>query len=775
MLELKNITKVYKTNLLMQKALDNVSIKFRKNEFVSVLGPSGSGKTTLLNIIGGLDHYTTGDLIINNKSTKNFSDKDWDSYRNCCVGFIFQNYNLISHISVYKNVEMALTLSNCKSFKRKALVLNALDKVGLKNHAYKKPNQLSGGQMQRVAIARALVNDPDIILADEPTGALDSKTSTQIMELIKEISKDKLVIMVTHNDELAKEYSNRIIKLKDGSVIDDNNSLKDNKSKDIFKIKRTKMSFLSAIMLSLNNIKTKKGRTFLTAFASSIGIIGIALILSISNGFNKQIEDYEKNTMSSFPIAISNVVSTMNEEGIKDNKDSFSGTYEYPKKNVLYSYSEDENSKVHNNIITEDYVNYIKNIDEGMLSAISYYRITNFNLIAKNENNYRFVNTGSINLSGLPEDLGDKSYLKENYDLLSGTYPNSSNEVVLIVDKKNRIDKSLLEALFIDKDSKEVSFDDVVGKEFKIVNNDDYYKNVENNIYIRNEANEYMYNKNNIAIKISGIVRGKKDNKLAAIMDAMSESMGASNVSKIGYSNKLIEEIINQNKNSKIVKSQELSDGVVFMGNASFSDVNITKDEALVMLGAKDVPVMMNIYPNNFSNKDKIIKYLDDYNKNKKDVDKIIYTDYAKQISSLSSGIMDAITIVLVAFSSISLIVSSIMIGIITYISVLERTKEIGILRSLGARKKDITRVFNAETLIIGLISGFIGIVVTLILLVPVNHVLYKLTELKNIGILNPYHAIILVLISVILTLIGGFIPAKAASKKDPVIALRSE
>ncbi|HIU40332.1 MAG TPA: ATP-binding cassette domain-containing protein [Candidatus Aphodocola excrementigallinarum] len=776
MLELKHITKSYKTGDFKQVVLNNVSLKFRKNEFVMILGPSGSGKTTLLNIIGGLDRYDSGNLIINGKSTKKFKDKNWDAYRNACVGFVFQNYNLISHISVYKNVEMALTLSGTKTSKKKKMVMDALKKVGLERHANKKPSQLSGGQMQRVAIARALVNNPDIILADEPTGALDSKTSVKIMNLIKEISKDKLVIMVTHNDELAKRYANRTIKLKDGNIISDSNPLnKNNEKNSKFKIRKTKMSFLSAISLSLNNIKTKKGRTFLTAFASSIGIIGIALILSISNGFNKQIDEYEKNTMSSFPIAISSVVSTLDEEGLEDNKNAFSGNSEYPKEDVLYTYSPDENSKVHQNKITDDYVNYLNDIDDGLLSAISYFRMTNFNLITTNGTDYQTINTGSINLSELPLDLNNNSYLEDNYDLLSGSYPESYTDVVLIVDSKNRIDKSVLEALYIDSNKEKVNFDEVVGKEFKVVSNDDYYTKITDEVFTTNKASMDMYNKSDITLRITGIVRGKKDNALASIMDALQESMGSSLLSKIGYSSGLIEKIVEENKESDIVKAQEKSSGVVFMGGLSFDSAGLTKDEALMMLGASTTPVAINIYPNSFDNKDEIIKYLDDYNKNKSDEDKIIYTDYAQQISSLSSSIMDGITIVLIAFCSISLVVSSIMIGIITYISVLERTKEIGILRSLGARKKDITRVFNAETLIIGVISGVVAIVITLVLLIPINKVLYNLTDLKNVGVLNPVHAVILVIISVLLTLIGGFIPSKSAAKKDPVEALRSE
>ena len=774
MLTLKHLKKIYKTKSLTQVALNDVNVNFRKNEFVTILGQSGSGKTTLLNVIGGLDNYDYGELIINGKSTKNFKDNDWDYYRNSCVGFIFQNYNLINHISVYKNVELALTLSNSKDKRKK--VMDALKKVGLEKHVNKKPNELSGGQMQRVAIARALVNDPKIILADEPTGALDSKNSIMIMELIKKVAKDKLVIMVTHNKELAKKYASRIIELKDGVIINDSKPYNENEIKDDYvKIKKTKMSLKAAVNLSLNNLKTKKGRTFLTSFASSIGLIGIALILSISNGFNKQIKEYEKNTLSSFPITISKLTSTMDKKELEDNKKAFTGNYDYPQKNVLYPYSGEENNKVHENAITDEYLNYIKSIDSNLLSAISYYTVTSFNLMTTDNNeNFKTVSGGSINFNSLPQDLNGDSYLKDNYDLLSGSYPSSVYDVVLMVDSKNRIDKNLLDALFVDSSKKEINFNEIVGKELKVISNDNYYSKINENVFAKKEPSKEMYDKG-ITLKIVGIVRGKKDNVLASIMDVISESMGSSMVSKIGYSNELINIIVNENKESEIVKYQYNSSGVVFMGGISFDEAKITKDEALTILGANDVPASINIYPKDFKSKEQVISYLDEYNKDKEDEAKILYMDYAKQIGDLSNGILDGTTIVLIAFSSISLLVSSIMIGIITYISVLERTKEIGILRSLGARKKDITRVFNAETLIIGLISGVVSIIITLLLLIPINKIIYNATELKNVGVLNPVHAVILVIISIMLTLIGGLIPSKGASKKDPVEALRSE
>jgi putative ABC transport system permease protein len=775
MLILKNVKKTYKTKNLTQIALNGVNLNFRKNEFVAIVGPSGSGKTTLLNIIGGLDNYDAGDLIIDGKSTKNFKGNNWDYYRNSCVGFIFQNYNLVNHISVYQNVELALTLSNSKNKKKK--VIDALKKVGLEKHAGKKPNELSGGQMQRVAIARALVNNPEIILADEPTGALDSKTSINIMELIKGLSKDKLVIMVTHNNDLAKKYANRIIELKDGNITKDSNPANTNEvNTNNFKIKKTKMSFKAAITLSLNNLKTKKGRTFLTAFASSIGIIGIALILSISNGFKKQIDEYEESTMSSFPIAISSITSTVNEEDSEGNRNAFDDMDDYPKENVLYPYFADENKKVHVNKITQDYVDHLSNMNNDLLSAVSYFTVTNFNLITTdNGNNFKTIGTSSINLSSLPKSLNDKSYLTDNYDLLCGSYPTSVYDVVLIVDSKNRVDKSLLNALFIDSSKEKIDYNEIVGKEFKVVNNDNYYTKITDDLFIKNEASKKMYDESNITLKIAGIVREKEGNVLASITDTTLDSMGSSMVSKIGYSNELINKIVDENNESIIVKAQNNSSVIVFMGGISYEEANITKEEALTMLGASNIPTSINIYPNSFESKDEIINYLNKYNEDKTNDSKIMYIDYAKQVSDLSKGIMDGITIILVAFSSISLIVSSIMIGIITYISVLERTKEIGILRSLGARKKDITRVFNAETLIIGVISGVIGILITLVLLIPINVIIYNLTGLKNVGVLNPVHSLVLVIMSILLTVIGGFIPSKSASKKDPAEALRSE
>ena len=766
MLELKNINKSYKTGTFIQHALKKVNLSFRKNEFVAILGPSGSGKTTLLNIIGGLDRYDSGDLIINGKSTKKFKATEWDSYRNNCVGFIFQSYNLISHISVLENVEMALTLSGYKRKNKKEKALEALEKVGLKDHAYKKPNQLSGGQMQRVAIARSLVNNPDIILADEPTGALDSATSVQIMNLIKEIAKDKLVIMVTHNPELAKDYANRIIEFKDGEVLSDSKPVS-NKEENLGKvhIKKTVLSYLSAIHLSFNNIKTKKGRTFLTAFAASIGIIGIALILSLSNGFQLQIDKFEKSTLSQMPITISSQAMQMDESTLEEQMQSNNEKKDkYPSEKVVKPTETIMEKMVHKNNITSDYLEYINNIDKNLLSGISFLKRTGLNLVTVDkDNNYKKIdmsNSMSYQLFPTRTSEEETGVVEDNYDVLAGNIDSKEIGLILAVDSKNGVDKSLIESLGF-ASTENISFDDILNKEIKLITNNDYYKQLGAN-FIPDSNYEKMYNStNSITVKIKAIIRGKEDKEMFT------------NQAAIFYTGALVDKIISINKESDIVKKQEELDYNILTG-ASFDDTT-TKNDILAYLGADEIPAVIYLYPKDFKSKDKITSYLDKYNKNKVDTDKITYTDMAKLMSSLSSGIMDAITVVLIAFSSISLVVSSIMIAIITYISVLERTKEIGILRALGARAKDITRVFNAETMLIGLCSGILGLVIAYLLTFPANKIIENLSGLASVAKLNPIHAIILLLISVSLTVFSGFIPAKMASKKDPVIALRTE
>ncbi len=768
MLKLKNISKSYTTGEFKQTALKSVDLEFRKNEFVAILGPSGSGKTTLLNIIGGLDRYDKGDLIINNKSTKNFKDQDWDAYRNNCIGFIFQSYNLISHISILDNIEMGMTLSGVSSSKRRKKALEVLEKVGLKDHAHKKPNQLSGGQMQRVAIARALANNPDIILADEPTGALDSKTSVQIMELIKEIAQDKLVIMVTHNPELANNYANRIIEMRDGEILNDSNPItQSEKTEHAYKIKKTAMNFLSALKLSLNNIKTKKGRTFLTAFASSIGIIGIALILSLSNGFDKQIDIFERNTLSQMPIIITEQSMNLDEETMAEMENKMTTTdSDYPEIDYVIPEEEILETITHSNKITEDFITYLENADSDVISGLSYNRYTGLNLINKIDGTYKMLSQ-NLTITSIPKSLNDAktTVVSEQYDILAGKEALEKDEIMLFVDSKNHVPENIIEALGLDKTKENISFEDILNSTIKLVLNDDYYTKVSNYFSVNFDLEKLYANPNNITLKVVGIARLKEDypNYAASSM--------------IGYTNELLDYVISVNKESKIVKAQQSANYNIMTGEVfdTTEEGQIAKTQMLAYLGDESVPYLIQVFPKDFATKEKIISYLDDYNANLPTDEKIVYTDQAEIISSLSGNIMDAITIVLVAFSAISLIVSSIMIGIIMYISVLERTKEIGILRSLGARKKDISRVFNAETFIIGLSSGLIGIIITRLLLFPINVLLYNITDLKNVAVLNPLHAIILIIVSLILTLIGGAIPAKIASKKDPVIALRTE
>ena len=756
MLSVKNIYKSYGMKDNKYPVLKDINLNFRQNEFVAILGPSGSGKTTLLNILGGLDRYDSGDLIINGKSTKQFKERDWDSYRNKSIGFVFQSYNLISHISILSNVEMGLTLGNVSKSEAKKRAIAALEKVGLKEHIHKKPNQLSGGQMQRVAIARALVNNPDIILADEPTGALDSKTSTQIMDLIKEIAKDKLVIMVTHNDTLADIYASRIIKLSDGKIVSDSNPYEAKKENKEYNLKRTKMSFITALGLSLNNIKTKKGRTLLTSFAASIGIIGISLVLALSNGFQKQIDNFEKDTLSNMPILIlkdgidmSEAVSTITGNGNDDT--------EYPDDKIVRK-EKDVETVSHSNKLDDNYLSYLNNIDSSYLSGMSYSRYTKMNLLIQNGED---VVLFDYNLSPLPENKNGEidSLMKDNYDLMAGSYATSSNELMLIVDSYNKISSKLYELLGLSDDT---TFDSLIGKEIKLINNDDYYTEF-NNIYISNTDYKAMYDSSeNTTLKIAGILRGKKGNQFSQMAG-----------SGLSYKGDLLNNYIAKNKESKIVKAQEESEYNVLTGQKF--DESVTKELILSLLGGNDIPYSIYIYPRDFASKDKIIEYLDKYNEGKSDEDKIVYTDYASTVTDLSSGIMNGITLVLIGFSSVSLIVSSIMISIITYISVLERTKEIGILRSLGARKKDISRVFNAETCIIGFVSGVMGVGIAYLLTFPINIVIKNATKLSNVALLSVTHVVVMITISVVITMIGGLIPAKMASKKDPVIALRTE
>lgn len=734
MLILKNIYKRY-TNDTKKYALNNINLKFRNNEFVSILGKSGSGKTTLLNIIGGLDKYTKGNLIIDNKSTKKFNDKLWDYYRNSMIGFIFQNYNLIEHLTVLKNIEISLMLNNINYKEKNKIALDALKKVGLDKYANKSIKDLSGGEQQRVAIARAIVNNPSIILADEPTGALDSKTSIKIMNLIKSISKNKLVIMVTHNKQLATKYSSRIITLEDGVIKNDSNPIiKKEKYKKV-KLKKTKMNFLSAIYLSISNLKIKKNRTILTSIASSIGIIGIALLLSISNGFKKQINIYEIDTLSKFPI----VISKNKIKETKKSNDKKIKSVDYTKE--LYGKSQ----------IDEEFIKYIENIDDKYLSAIKYDRSIKLNLISFINNTYKVAK--DINLV----ELSNNDYLKENYEIVKGRLPINENELVLILDD-NKIDENIVNFLSIDKNN--INLNDIVNSSFKLVNNDEFYTSIDNKVFLENDKLDEVYNsRSNKNLIIVGIIKLKEND-----LNMLSSGFISSDRSSLGYLKSLSNSYVLNNKNSIIINSIKNNNDIMI------KDISLyDKKELLSTLGDNLIPNNIYIYPKDYTSKNLIVDYIKDYGK-----DKIYFTDYAKQISNLSNNLISGITIILIFFSSISLIVSSIMISIITYISVLERTKEIGILRSLGARKIDITRLFNCENFIIGLLSGLIGIIITIIFLKPINIILYNYSNIKNIGQLKLSHSIILILMSVILSLTSGFIPSKIASKKDIVLSLKA-
>ena len=837
MLELNGIRKTYVTGTTSVEALKGIDLKFRDSEFVSILGQSGCGKTTLLNIIGGLDKYTSGDLKINGRSTKDFKDRDWDAYRNNSIGFVFQSYNLIPHQTVLSNVELALTLSGVSKAERRQRATEALEKVGLKEQIHKKPNQMSGGQMQRVAIARALVNDPDILLADEPTGALDTQTSIQIMDLLKEISKDRLIIMVTHNPELATQYSTRIIRLLDGTITDDSNpyngeddnittktdedSLTDRKSGKTKK-KKTSMSFFTALSLSLNNLMTKKTRTILTAFAGSIGIIGIALILSISNGIQNYIDRMQRDTLSSYPIQLQKEsvdVSSMI-ENMMGNKD----------KNVDH-----DKDKIYSNNIMTDMVNsmvaevnsnnlkafksYLENHKsdvDGYISDIQYSYdvplyiystdtsdgVTQLNPSSVMENMYGMsvsgdgmMSAGMQNTSVWSRLFDNRQMLDEQYDLIAGSWADNYNEVMLVVDENNEIDDYTLYSLGF-KDPAEVkkifknvmagnsyeteetqyTYDEVLDKKFKLVLPTELYR-YNDTFGIWEDAShddEYMTTVVNNAeeVKIAGIIRKNPD--------AASVSVS----SGVAYTKDLMPHIIEKVNETQIVK-QQLADPEkdVFTGmsfdNDKTSISTLENNKSLLGIASEDNPSEIDIYAKDFDSKEKLQDFIKNYNDevtaDGRDEDTINYTDYVGILMSSVSTIITAISSVLIAFVAISLVVSSIMIGIITYISVLERTKEIGVLRSIGASKKDVSRVFNAETLIEGFVSGAMGIIITLILCIPANAVIKNVTDISNVAQLPVAGAVILVIISMLLTTIAGLIPAKMAAKKDPVVALRTE
>ena len=785
MLELKNVVKNYYVGDMVIEAVRGVSVKFRKNEFVAVLGPSGCGKTTLLNIIGGLDRYTSGDLIINGRSTTKYKDYDWDSYRNHSVGFVFQNYNLIPHQSVLKNVELALTLSGVSKAKRRKMATEALEKVGLGDQLHKKPNQLSGGQQQRVAIARALVNDPDILLADEPTGALDTKTSVPIMEILKEISKDRLIIMVTHNSQLAEKYASRLIRLLDGKIVSDDNPyegtaevLEEAKPKKAKKKEKQKtaMSFLTALALSLNNLVTKKTRTLLTAFAGSIGIIGIALVLALSNGFQGYINKMQADTLASYPIVITE---TSVDFTAFQNRPSRTELKKYPDGDVVYvnKIMERLNNLIIFNEITEEYIDeVIKTIDPSLYNGISYLNSVRLNVYKEKTFQditfYQPVRTTSDNvMSGSiwQELIDNTDFVGSQYDVLAGRFPESHDELVIVVDQYNQITDMVLMALgMLDTTAPvdQYKFDEILGTKFHLIYNDALYSFTGTHFVTNNITKAIAEDdEKSLELEVVGIVRLNSETEIGSITGT------------VGYLSSLTDHVLEKSLNSEIVNWQiENEDIDVFTGNPFTENPKEERYENLKKLGGVATPTTINIYPVDINAKEKIKERLDAYNADQtEEADKVIYTDLIEVVISSISTIINIISYVLIAFTAISLFVSSIMIGIITYISVLERTKEIGILRSIGARKKDISRVFNAETIIIGFTAGIMGIGITLLFTIPINIILHRLVEISNIAKLNPLHGVMMVVISMALTLIAGFIPARIAAKRDPVIALRTE
>ncbi len=760
MLKLKNIKKVYITGDLRQEALKGISLTFNKGEFVSITGPSGCGKTTTLNIIGGLDRYTSGDLEINGVSTKKFTDSDWDAYRNHSVGFVFQSYNLVSHSTVLANVELGMTLSGVSKAERKEKALDVLKKVGLEDHTHKKPNQLSGGQRQRVAIARALVNDPEIILADEPSGALDSKTSMEIMELIKEISEDKLVIMVTHNKELAEKYSTRIVNLKDGEIIGDTNGVLDSVQDREYKPKKTSMSFLTALSLSFNNLKTKFGRTLITAFAGSIGIIGVALVLSLSNGMNSQISSLEEDQLSGLPITVTEANTTLRMGPMSVYQE---GEEPEVSEGFVTPYDPSDEVGSHKNSITEDYVSFIEQIETDELGSIQYILGAQMNVLADEDAPMVVNGQVGLNVGELPNDT---DLILENYELIEGTYPENANETLLVVDEYNRLNQSYLSLLGYSVDE-EINLNDLLGTELVVADNDYYYLyNELAEIYMPNQDLAEAY-QNGIVTKITGIVRPRTESVEGGDVNTSLLNEG------VYYTHALTELVLENGAASEIAEAQLNSETNILTGQ-EFSEY-LTKEDILKSLGALSEPVGIMIYPNDFDSKELIKEHLDEWNEGLDLEDQVVYSDMAETITDMMGTMLNLVQTVLVAFAAISLVVSAIMIGIITYVSVLERTKEIGILRSLGARKRDIKRVFNAETIIVGFVAGSLGIALTYALSFPINGILSKMLDINNIVQMDIVQSLGLVALSIGLTLLSGLIPASIASKKDPVNALRTE
>ena len=861
MLQLKNITKNYIAGNTDVEALKGIDLEFRKSEFVSILGPSGCGKTTLLNLLGGLDRYTTGDIVINGKSTMDFTDRDWDTYRNRSIGFVFQNYNLIPHQTVLSNVELALTLSGVSKTERRRRAIKVLEDVGLGDQIHKKPNQMSGGQMQRVAIARALINNPEILLADEPTGALDSETSVQIMEILKEISKDRLIVMVTHNGDLAEKYSTRIIRLLDGQVTGDSDPYHsgkermkvDKKQQRKDRKKKTSMSFFTALSLSLNNLLTKKTRTFMTAFAGSIGIIGIALILSLSNGFQTYINKIQEDTLSSYPISIEETSTDLG--ALMTSIQAFGSESESHELDKVYS--NDIMGTLFESLLSEVETNdlgrfkqYIEENQEDLepyINAVSYSYHLDLNLYYDGADGYTQVNPlsffsrmassmGSGMMMGASMDIwtemiGNQTLLESQYDVLAGRWPSSYNEVVIIVDENNELTDYSLYGLGL-KDQQELSemykamsaggefhsepasftYDELLELSYKLVPNPGYYQQYDGGWQDMREDQDYMASvlEDALNIQVVGVIRPNEDSVMTAVGGA------------VGYTSALTEYVVGAVNDADIVQEQlaspdiDVFTGKEFAGEEALEDVqepdmselseemqaymatlseeelaalmesystvsSATYEENVQKLGIVnlDIPSSINIYPVDFASKETLVDFITDYNQLMVDEGTeeytISYTDYMGMIMSSVSTIINAISYILIAFVGISLVVSSIMIGIITYVSVLERTKEIGILKSIGASRKDISRVFNAETLIVGFVAGMLGILVTLLLSIPANMIIYNITSIPNVAALPIVGAVVLVLLSMGLTLVAGLIPSRLAAKKDPVKALRTE
>lgn len=859
MLTLRGIKKDYSSGDTVVHALKGVTLDFRKTEFVSILGQSGCGKTTLLNIIGGLDHYTSGDLLIDNRSTEYFKDSDWDSYRNQKIGFVFQSYNLVPHLSVLGNVELSLTITGVNKQERKDRAVAALERVGLGGEIHKRPNQLSGGQMQRVAIARALVNDPDVILADEPTGALDSTTSVQVMELLKEVAKDRLVIMVTHNRSLAEEYSTRIISMMDGRVIDDNNpfvsqeateyfKLKDaevntdaqdpetdSKAKDAIKeekkrqkeisrknkegLKRTSMNFFTALALSWGNLISKKGRTAMTAIASSIGIIGVALVLSLSNGFSIYIDGIQTQTLSAYPVTVSQI--TADTEAMLSGNRPTVVLEEYPDGTKL-NIDTSQSIAYHYNLITQDYVDYVDTLDPSLvidvtntygftLHVLSDGLVGGYGQIdLTTDSSENMMSMFGMSSSTFQPLMNNSDYVLSQYDVIAGKYPTAANEAIMVVNRTNSVRESVLQELGLKVDDPEnADLNDLIGQGFKVVKNDDWYVQdspTQFTNYSTKGRDQYPWeplykNENNIDLKIVGVMRVKETAALALYNTG------------ICYTQELLNTVLQDSLESKVVKAQkeQIKKGFGIMGGTNVvyssdmgkwptlfeartvmsmalqgyvdtSDTDymtkITEQSIMSVIGGTAVPMGINFYPVGFNEKTAMNNYLLQYNDGRTDKDKVLPLDASSLVSDTMGTMIDMISYVLVGFAAISLVVSTVMIAIITYVSVIERTKEIGVLRAVGARKMDIARVFNAETFIIGLAAGLLGVFVAFVLTFPLSIIIQSLAAgavTTNLAVMSWWHALSLTALSVVLTLVAGLIPAHIASKKDPVVALRSE